>query len=109
MIGEFVILRSRDQGVMCGYVRSFAGRTYEIEEARQIHGWSDGANTLCEMAVSGCGLARISEPTVRPVIVHDVCGVYLCTPDAEENLRQSRWNEPYRPSLSAQPARRRPG
>jgi hypothetical protein len=102
MIGRFVIVRSRDQGVVCGVLRAISGRAVELDGARQIHGWSDGANTLFEMALRGCGTARISEP-VAEILILDVCGVIPCTPVAERNLKQSRWNRSFDASASPRP------
>lgn len=104
MIGKFVIVRSRDQGVVCGVLRTLAGRAVELDDARQIHSWSDGANTLFEMSLRGVGQARISEP-IPEILILDVCGVIPCSPEAEENLRQSRWNTPF--DASASPRRRK--
>lgn len=98
-VKEFCIFRSRDQGVVCGVLLEMSGRAATISEARQIHYW-EGANTLFEMANHGCGNARISEPSELPFMILDICGVYQCTPEATKNLRQSRWNEPYKPSKS---------
>lgn len=107
MLGKFVIVRSRDQGVVCGVLRAIQGRAVEIDDARQIHGWSGGVNTLFEMSLRGCDTARISEP-IAEILILDVCGIIPCTPEAERNLRQSRWNTPYDPSASPpHPKRRR--
>jgi hypothetical protein len=108
MVGEFVICRSREQGVVTGYLRvvtmSASGlASVELEEARQVHWWGDGANTLFEMSLRGCGNARISEPVDR-VMVFGVCGILPCTESAKENLSESRWNKPFsgsRPSRRA--------
>lgn len=100
MIGQFVIVRSRDQGVVCGVLRAYAGRAVELDNARQIHSWSDGANTLFEMSLEGCGRARISKP-VAEITILDACGIIPCTPVAEENLRQSRWDAAYKPEKTS--------
>lgn len=65
--GRFCIVRSRDQGVVCGVVQAMSGRCVELTDARQIHNWSDTLNgrhiyTLFEMATFGAPVARISEP-----------------------------------------------
>lgn len=104
MLGEFVIVRSREQGVVCGTLKSLTPQPgglacAEMTDARQIHGWTDGANTLFEMSLRGCGNARISEP-VKIATIFGVCGVLVCEPEAIANLSHSRWNEPYEPSAS---------
>lgn len=103
--GTFCIFRSRDQGVVCGYLRLLAPTTgglmyAEVGEARQVWNWSGGVNTLMEMANTGAGRARISEPLANPFTMSGVCGVYPCTPTAEANLRQSRWDKDYAPSAA---------
>jgi hypothetical protein len=97
MIGEYVIVRSRDQGVVCGVLKVLTPQPgglacAELTEASQIHNWQGDTNTLFEAALRGFGVARISEPVAR-VMVFGVCGVLPCTPEAEANLRQPRWNE----------------
>jgi hypothetical protein len=99
MLGQFVIVRSREQGVVCGVLKEQSGRAIVLDDARQIHAWSDGANTLFEMSLRGCGSARISEP-VETILILEACGVIPCTAEAEENLRQSRWGEPFKRSAS---------
>lgn len=101
---RFCIVRSRDQGVVCGVVNATAGRAVEVADARQIHGWSGDLSgrliyTLFEMALYGAPNARISEP-VEEILILDACGIIPCTPEAEENLRQSRWDADYDPSAS---------
>lgn len=112
MIGQFVICRSRDQGVVCGYLRILVPTasglfTAELDEARQIWNWQDGCRTLFEMANCGPGVCRISEPLGEgSFIMGGICGVYPCSEQATENLRQSRWDESYKPSASSRRARK---
>lgn len=98
MIGEFVICRSRDQGVVTGFLKALTPQpgglfAAELTEARQVHGWS-GANTLFELSLYGGTEMRNSEP-VQLMMMAGVCGVIPCTEKATKNLRQSRWNQPY--------------
>lgn len=100
VIDAYCILRSRDQGVVCGVVESITAMPgglacAVVREASQIHGWSGGVNTLFEAANHGLGNARISEPAVNPITIYGVCGVLPCTPKAEKNLRQARWNKAF--------------
>lgn len=106
MIGSFVIVRSRDQGVVCGYLESLSPQPgglacAEIREARQVHQWSQERKyyTLFEVANEGPDMARISSPIEGGnFFIYGVCGVYPCTAQAIERLSQSRWNERYCPS-----------
>lgn len=104
MIGRYVILRSRDQGVVCGVLKTLTPQPgglacAELEDASQIHHWQGGVNTLFEASLRGFGVARISEP-VAEFMIFGVCGVFPCTPEAEANLRQHRWNESPKNSAS---------
>ena len=106
-LGRFVMCRSRDQGVVCGYLKALVPQpgglfAAELTEARQVHWWS-GCNTLFEMSLRGPTEARISEP-VADMLMGGVCGVIPCEPEAEENLRQSRWNESFKSSGSSRRA-----
>jgi hypothetical protein len=96
-IGRYVILRSREQGVVCGVLRSLTPQPgglacAELDAASQVHNWQGGVNTLFEASLRGFGVARISEP-VDGFTMFGVCGVWACTPEAEANLRNHRWNE----------------
>jgi len=110
---RFCIVRSRDQGVVCGIVRAVAGRTVELSDARQIHYWSTAADgktlyTLFEVSLYGAGVARISQP-IEEFTMMDACGIYPCTPEAEEDLSQSRWNASFVRSESPPRAKKQRG
>ena len=92
MIDTFVIVRCRDAGVHCGILRAVAGRCVELADARRLWFWR-GANTLHEVAISGCAKnSRISEP-VASILLLEACEVIPCTAKAEKNLRESRWSD----------------
>lgn len=109
MINDFCIFRSRDQGVVCGYMVSMTGQSAVIREARQIHGWQRSANTLFEASNVGLGVARISEPGELDFLMLGICGVYRCTPKAKANLSQSRWNKDFDSSASDRGQRKKKG
>lgn len=98
--GQYVIVRTRDDGIKFGILKSLTTSPMGLgvavlEEARVIHSWSDGKTiTLVEMANEGCGTARISQPSKLPAVMFGVCGVLQCTKKAIKNLKQSRNNEP---------------
>lgn len=94
VIGRYVIVRSRDQGVVCGVLETLTPQPgglacAVLSEASQVHNWQGGVLTLFESSIHGFGIATISE-RVESVIVFGVCGVLPCTPKAESNLRESR-------------------
>lgn len=108
----FVICRSRDAGVVCGYLKLMTPTTgglavVELDEARQIWNWTGGVNTLMEMANHGLRQARISLPMELTFTMFGVCGVYQCTQEAEANLRQSRWEKDYSPSANLPSSKKR--
>ena len=110
---RFCIVRSRDQGVVCGIVRAVSGRTVELSDARQIHYWSTVGGgkvlyTLFEVSLYGAGQARISQP-IEEFTMMDACGIYPCTPEAEEDLSQSRWNKSFERSEPPQRATKQRG
>lgn len=93
MIGNFVIVRTFSAGVHTGFLVSMDGRQVELREARRIWRWS-GANTLNEVSLRGCNnsYTRISEAVER-IILTEAIEVICCTPEAENNLRGSRWGK----------------
>ena len=96
MIGRFVVVRTRNAGVHCGVLRQCpTGQctTVELTAARRIWRWR-GANSLHELSLRGASKdwTRISEP-VGEIFLPEVIEVIPCTPEAEANLRQSRWTK----------------
>jgi hypothetical protein len=87
---RYAIVRSRDQGVMAGYIKSVTGRRVILLFARQMWGWrssfvlpdaatlgvvTDSCKFSCEMSeeaemLEACGLlycSRIAEQQIRAV------------------------------------------
>lgn len=92
MYDRWCLVRCRDAGVWFGLVHQLAGRSVLLKEARRVHRWMDGANTLSEMSLRGCGTANIAEP-VSEVLLLEACEVIPCEPEAIANLSRSRWGE----------------
>lgn len=112
MIGEYVIVRTRESGVTCGVLKTLTPQPgglacAVLAEASRIHYWKD-ANTLMEVSLRGPGIARISEP-VSQIMIFGVCEVLLCEKKAEKNLRNHRWNKPHESSDSHRQATKQPG
>ena len=91
MLGEFVIVRTVNAGVHCGYLESNIGDFAELREARRIWRWS-GANTLNEISLHGAGEnSRIAEPVQILRLPSGVIEIIPCTDKARANLQRSRW------------------
>ena len=85
----YCIVRSHDQGVMCGFVESINGRTVILHEARQI--WKyDSWFVLADVAELGMrdpSKAMLSVAMSKPMIMLEACGIYVCSNYAKEQLR----------------------
>lgn len=86
---DYCIVRSRDQGVMCGFVESIEGRQVKLHQARQI--WKyDSTFVLVDVAEHGMrnpDKAMLSVAASQPVIMLEACGVLTCTEKAAEQLQ----------------------
>lgn len=91
-IGKYCIIRSREQGVMAGYVEELGGingRTVKLREARQIYRWSSKF-VLVELAAFGprnIQEQRYSTPSVDPVLMVEACGIIPCSEEATKMIR----------------------
>lgn len=85
---DYCIIRSREQGVMCGYVESITGRTVVLKQARQIWRY-DSSFVLPDIAEKGMRnpkKAQMSKAMSQPMIMLEACGVLTCTKEAAEQL-----------------------
>lgn len=87
-IGQYVLVRSRDQGCVCGEYQSHAGREVTLANARQIFRWNGKRLTLFDVAVIP-GELRMSE-TVREAVLLEACGIIPVTPEVEIALRKAK-------------------
>jgi hypothetical protein len=91
-VGKYCIIRSREQGVMTGYVVEIGGnngRTVKLKQARQIYRWSSKF-VLVELAAFGprnTAEQRYSEPSTEPVLMLEACGVIPCSDIAAQMIR----------------------
>jgi hypothetical protein len=93
---EYAIVRSRNHGVLAGYVHSVAGQTVKLLNSRRIY-YFKGANVLEELAVYGtkqidqCKIAPVVE---LPVVMLEACGIIYCTEVARECLEGAKeWKQ----------------
>lgn len=85
---DYCIVRSRYQGVMCGYVESINGRTVKLHQARQIWRY-DSTFVLPDIAEHGMrdpNKAQLSVAMSQPMIMTEACGVLTCTEKAANQL-----------------------
>jgi len=86
----YAIVRSREQGVMCGYVESVDGRAVKLQRARQI--WKyDSTFVLPDVAEHGMrdpSKAMLSVQMSQPCIMLEACGILTCTECAANQLQE---------------------
>jgi len=85
---DYCIVRSREQGVMCGYVENIEGRTVILHQARQIWRY-DSTFVLPDIAEYGMrnpNKAQLSVAMSQPMIMLEACGVLTCTEKAAKQL-----------------------
>ena len=101
---KYVIVRSRDQGVMVGFYQYHRNRQVVLKEARQVYRWTGGRLTLVDVAqvvgpielsevkeelVINGGEGNLSGEVVRKTgfIVLESCGIIECTDTVRDYLR----------------------
>jgi hypothetical protein len=85
---DYCIVRSRDQGVMCGYVESIDGRAVKLHQARQIWRY-DSTFVLVDVAEHGMrdqSKAQMSVALSNPTVMLEACGVMTCSAKSAEQL-----------------------
>ena len=85
---DYCIVRSRYQGVVCGYVESITGQTVKIHQARQMWRW-DSTFVLQDIANNGprhADKCQFSEATEQPMYMLEACGVITCTEKGADAL-----------------------
>jgi hypothetical protein len=84
-IGQYVIVRSRDQGCVCGEYRGHVGREVTLTQARQIFRWSGNRLTLFDVAAVP-GSVQVSAEVAECVML-EACGIIPTTAAVEQVLR----------------------
>lgn len=87
-IGDYVCVRSRDQGVVWGVFAGNYGREVTLTDARQQHGWGSKALSLFALIIKGPGGTglRLDHP-VAEILMLEACGVIFVAPDVAEQIR----------------------
>ena len=85
---EYAIARSRNQGVMSGYVKEVNGQAVTLIRARQIWRY-DSRFVLTDMAEYGVRNAedcKFSAEMSRPATMLEACGILYCTKTAADSI-----------------------
>lgn len=89
-LGDYVCVRSRDQGVVLGELESWHGRTASIKSPRQLWSWRGGnALTLIDAILLGpeAAACRMSRTLPGEIIMTETCGIYSVPPDKAQEFR----------------------
>jgi len=87
---RYAIIRSRNQGVMAGYVFAVSGSVVELKRARQLWRWNSKF-TLIELAEYGVNKkenCKFSCESSQSVIMTEACGLIYCTEQAGKSIRE---------------------
>jgi hypothetical protein len=82
---QYVVVRSQDQGCVCGEYQYHTGREVALRNARQIYSWSGERLTLVDFALipGECRLSRVAEE----IVMLEACGIISTTAEVEQFLR----------------------
>lgn len=86
---NYVIVRSREQGVMSGYLVGYDGRIVTLRKARQIWRY-DSKFVLVDFAEYGARDAsqcKLSCEALRDIIMLEACAIIPCTVEGGESIR----------------------
>ena len=83
------IVRSRDQGVVYGYVLSVEGRKVVVAEARQMWKWKTPKGfVLIDVVTHGVEASecKFSGPSELPIVMLEACSIIDLTDAAQKSL-----------------------
>lgn len=86
---EYVIVRSRDQGVVIGYLLGYEGRVVRLLKARQVYAY-DSHFVLVDLAVKGprnASKCKFSCESVGEFRMLEACGIIPCSEEGGKALR----------------------
>mgnify|MGYP000415696286 CR=1 FL=1 len=85
---KYAIVRSRNQGVISGFIKSIEGCKVEVLRARQLWRWSSNF-VLTDLAQEGPNEkweSKFSCEMSEPLIMLEACGVLYCTDNARDKI-----------------------
>ena len=86
-----VIVRSRDAGVLFGYLLGYEGSTVHLRDARQMWSWTAAeGGTLLDCATHGVNAGKVSTPAKRVTVI-GACAIIDCTDKAVKTLESAKW------------------
>ena len=85
----YVIVRSREQGVMAGYLSDRFERVVVLQRARQLWQWRSSflLPDMAELGVTDAGACRFSVEMSQPAEMLEACGILYCTTIAGRSIR----------------------
>ena len=86
---RYAIVRSRDQGVMSGFVQSVEGQQVTLLRARQLWRWSSRfvLTDLAEFGPTYKWECKFSCEASQPTVMLEACGILYCTEAAANAIR----------------------
>lgn len=89
---KYVIVRSRDQGCMAGFLVKFTDHVVTLKMARQLYRWNS-TFVLPELAKNGINKpegCKFGEEMDAVVYIANWCGIIECTPHAMKSIRDHK-------------------
>ena len=85
---KYAIVRSRNQGVMCGFVKKISGQEVTLKRARQIWRYSSRfvLPDLAEYGLTTKFESKLSCEMSQDMVMLEACGVMFCTEKAAKSL-----------------------
>jgi hypothetical protein len=85
---RYAIVRSRNQGVMCGYVISIDGQNVKLKNARQIFKYSSRfvLPDIAEFGLTKKFESQLSCAMSEDCLMTEACGVLYCTDVGRDSL-----------------------
>ena len=86
-----VIVRSRDAGVLFGYLLGYEGSTVHLRDARQMWSWTAAeGGTLLDCATHGVKAGKFSTTASRVTVI-GACAIIDVSPKALPSLESAKW------------------
>lgn len=85
---RYAIVRSKDQGVMCGFIKEIVGKQVVLLQARQMFRWDSDfvLPDIAEKGVRNSAKCKFSCEMSQDMIFLEACGVLYCTEKAAKEL-----------------------